>query len=293
MKGFTRSNTFKMLIIVIFVNVSILILSNTLGNSSVASLFGLILDPMQEVTTSFTDEEETLLAALSRDDLERYYIELYRENSTIRNQLLDYYTAVQENEQYETLLEISNDNPGFSLVNATVVSRDTSDPFKSFTINLGYLDGISVGDPVITENGLVGIIGEVSALSAQVITILSEDINVGVVAMEFMESGVMTGDAELSVNGYVKVDYLETDTNYEKGTVISTSGIGATYPNGIIIGEVISVGSSSVNSTLYAVVKPYVDLDTVSDVFIITDYLDYLDELEDTDEEILDEVEEE
>lgn len=214
MKGFTRSNTFKMLIIVIFVNVSILILSNTLGNSSVASLFGLILDPMQEVTTSFTDEEETLLAALSRDDLERYYIELYRENSTIRNQLLDYYTAVQENEQYETLLEISNDNPGFSLVNATVVSRDTSDPFKSFTINLGYLDGISVGDPVITENGLVGIIGEVSALSAQVITILSEDINVGVVAMEFMESGVMTGDAELSVNGYVKVDYLETDTNY-------------------------------------------------------------------------------
>lgn len=53
------------------------------------------------------------------------------------------------------------------------------------------------------------------------------------------------------------------------------------------------MGSSSVNSTLYAVVKPYVDLDTVSDVFIITDYLDYLDELEDTDEEILDEVEEE
>ncbi len=274
MRGFLRSNTFKILLILTFMMSCILVLSNTVGNTHIASILGMAVTPMQEVSIDFTDEEKSKLSSISREDLERYYIELERENADLRTQLADYYTIKQENDQYEQALNVLSERPEFELKAATVISRDPSDPFYGFTINLGEEDMIAIGNPVITEEGLVGIVTDVYPTASKVTTILSESVNVGAYSKEFKESGVVTGDAESALNGLVRMNYLTKETKIGKDTLITTSGSGSTFPENLVIGKVSHLGSSNVDSTFYAIIEPFVDIKTVTDVLVITNFSD-------------------
>ena len=70
----------------------------------------------------------------------------------------------------------------------------------------------------------------------------------------------------------LRLSYLSSDTQVEAGDIVTTSGAGGTYPKDIIIGQVQSVQKSETDISYYAVVKPYEDLTTVQDVFVIIDF---------------------
>ena len=72
---------------------------------------------------------------------------------------------MEQNEFYKNYLEIKDDHKDFKFTPATLISRDREDPYKGFVINKGSVNGISAHDPVITEEGLVGYIGEVGLTS--------------------------------------------------------------------------------------------------------------------------------
>ena len=78
---------------------------------------------------------------------------------------------------------------------------------------------------------------------------------------------------DLSENGTCKLSYLERSTAVQEGETIVTSGVGGIYPKGILIGTVQEVKPEQHGITSYAVVQPQVDVTTVKDVFIITDFL--------------------
>ena len=250
MKDFFKTSSFKVLVIVVVVLLGLLIYTATAGGSVVASLLGFVTSPMQSVSTQVTGSvtEFVDLDALSRDELKEMVNSLSQENATLREQLVDYENTQKENEQLKVQLDITEDAPENTLRAATVIGRDPNDAFYGFSIDQGTLAGISVGDPVITQQGLVGVVTQ---------AYLSEDVNVSAVVPSRGESGVISSDITSASAGLLRLSYLSNDTQVQEGDIVTTSGVGGTYPADVIIGQVQSVQKSENDISNYAVIKPY------------------------------------
>lgn len=229
---------------------------------------------MQSVSTQVTGSvtEFVDLDALSRDELKEMVNSLSQENATLREQLVDYENTQKENEQLKVQLDITEDAPENTLRAATVIGRDPNDAFYGFSIDQGTLAGISVGDPVITQQGLVGVVTQAYATTSKVTTLLSEDVNVSAVVPSRGESGVISSDITSASAGLLRLSYLSNDTQVQEGDIVTTSGVGGTYPADVIIGQVQSVQKSENDISNYAVIKPYEDLTSVQDVFVVIDF---------------------
>ena len=265
------TRTFKILIVAVVVLLGVLIYSLSAGSSLFSNLFGTVSAPLLTAGTNMTEgaKEFVDLDGMSKDELQALYTELLEENRTLREQLVDYYEVKAENASYENILSVKEAMPDLELTAASVVGRDPGDVFYDFTIDRS-LSGISTGDAVITEMGVVGVVEEVYATSSRVRSILSEETQIGAVAKETGESGVISSDIQFANSGKVRLNYLTRDTQIQPGAIVTTSGAGGMFPSDLLIGRVDSVERSNADSSYYAIVTPYVDVKTVSDVFVIT-----------------------
>ena len=274
MKDLFKTSSFKVLAIAVVVLLGLIIYTATAGGSLLASLLGFVTSPMQSVSTQATGAvtEFVDLDALSRDELKSMIDSLTQENAQLRDQLVDYENTLQENEQLKVQLEITEEEPENTLRAATVIGRDPNDVFYGFSIDQGTLNGVEEGDPVITQSGLVGIVSQAYATTSKVTTLLSEDVKVSAVDSACGESGVIASDIASASSGLLRLEYLPSDTQAQVGDIITTSGAGSAYPADIIIGRVESVQKSESDISQYAVVRPYEDLTSVQEVFVIIDF---------------------
>ena len=83
------------------------------------------------------------------------------------------------------------------------------------------------------------------ATTSKVSCILSEEVKVGAISKKHSASGVVTSNIPSAASGLVRMNYLSGDTELEKGDIITTSGSGSIYPEGLIIGEVQSIETVS------------------------------------------------
>lgn len=274
LKDFFKTSSFKVLAIAVVVLLGLIIYTATAGGSLLASLLGFVTSPMQSVSTQATGAvtEFVDLDALSRDELKSMIDSLTQENAQLRDQLVDYENTLQENEQLKVQLEITEEEPENTLRAATVIGRDPNDVFYGFSIDQGTLNGVEAGDPVITQSGLVGIVSQAYATTSKVTTLLSEDVKVSAVDSACGESGVIASDIASASSGLLRLEYLPSDTQAQVGDIITTSGAGSAYPADLIIGRVESVQKSESDISQYAVVRPYEDLTSVQEVFVIIDF---------------------
>ena len=274
MKDFFKTSSFKVLAIVVVVLLGLIIYTATAGGSLLANMLGFVTSPMQSVSTMATGSvtEFVDLDALSRDELRTMVESLTQENAQLREKLVDYDNTLQENQQLKVQLEITEEAPENTLRAATVIGRDPNDVFYGFSIDQGTLAGVEVGDPVITHQGLVGIVSQAYATTSKVTNILSEDVKVSAVVPARGESGVISSDVTSASAGLLRLSYLASDTQVQPGDIVTTSGAGSTYPKDIIIGQVQSVQKAENDISYYAVVKPYEDLNDVEDTFVIIDF---------------------
>lgn len=271
--GKLTPKSFKILMIAIVACIGLIIYSLGAGGPFFFDALGTVSSPLLSAGTGMTEgaKEFINLDGMTKAELKELYMELSEENRILREQLVDYYDLKEENASYESILSVKDEMPDLGLTAANVVGRDPGDVFYDFTINRGYLSGVSVGDAVITEMGVVGVVEETYATSSRVRSILSEDTQIGAVAKECGESGVIASDIRFANSGKVRMEYLEKETQVQAGSIITTSGTGGMFPTDLLIGRVESVERSTDGSN-YAVVVPYVDVKTVSDVFVITGF---------------------
>ena len=197
--------------------------------------------------------------------------ELESEINSLREQLADYETAKSENEFYKKYLEIKDNNPDFKFEAATLISRDNRDPYKGFVINKGTVNGVQKNDPVITDAGLVGFITETGLTTSKVATILSPDVIMGALDNRTNDSGVVSGSMDLVQKGYTKFYNLSRSCNIAVGDYVVTSGEGI-FPKGLLVGTIQTIDSDEYNTSIFAAVKPFVDIDNIREVMIITDF---------------------
>ena len=261
---------FKIVMIATVMCIGLIIYSLGAGGPFFSDALGTVTSPLLSAGTGVTEgaKEFVNLDGMTKDELKELYVTLSEENRVLREQLVDYYDIKEENASYESILAVKDEMPDLGLTAANVVGRDPGDVFYGFTINRGYLSGVEAGDAVITEMGVVGVVEEAYATSSRVRSILSEDIKIGAVAKE---SGVIMSDIRFANNGKVRMSYLENETQVRPGSIITTSGTGGRFPTDLLIGRAESVERSG-DGSYYAVVVPYVDVKTVSDVFVVTGF---------------------
>lgn len=268
MREIFRTKSFKILIITVVVLALCTISSTTFGTNIISSAVGYITTGMQRVSATVTENKgkKTYSELLAENE------ELKKEIATLRTQLADYSDTKVENARLWKFYGLKKSDDSYDFVPSTVIRRDSQSKFYSFTIDRGTSDKISVNDPVVSENGLVGYVNSVSRNHSTVTTILSPDLSAGGFDVKSKDKGLISGDPEYSDKGLVTFRKLEENNKIKVGDQISTTGVGGVYPKNISIGKVKEIKYNDFDTSLYAVVEPYENVKTVFDVVVITSF---------------------
>ncbi len=277
MREFLKSTRFKILLAFIAFLVGIMIYAVTKGGYSLsgASFINTVTKPFRFVSNSISMKLEKTVDRIENADA------YYEENQELKKQvgelnklITDYDDLKTEVEELRKLVVVKEEHPDsvFSQP-AEVLGYVTNDPFKGFTIDRGYADGIEPYSPVITPEGVVGITIEVSQHTSTVRTILSPDLSVAAVCSDTnTDFGIIEGTVITAENKMTKLTHLTPEHQLKKGSLIVTAGSSGLFPKDYVIGTVTSMGVDPNGLTAYAEIEPAADITRLSSVFVITDF---------------------
>lgn len=275
MKDFFHSLKFKIILCLLALVLGFMIYAAVSGGNVIfpKSILETAAQPFVAAATAVSDWAERTLDAFMNAEKYREENVMLREKLTeMYSQIIDKNKTDEENERLREMLEIAKENDDYEWsAPCKVIARNTNDIFGGFTIDKGSSDGIALHDPVITEIGLVGYITELSPHYAVVTTVLSPEINIGVITADKNVVGIIENDILYSSDGYCLMSYINKDSDISEGDIVITSG-GTVFPSGILIGTVYSVYSDTNGLALHAVIKPAENVFNVTSVFVITDF---------------------
>jgi rod shape-determining protein MreC len=149
-----------------------------------------------------------------------------------------------------------------------VIGQDPSNLLRYIIIDAGTDDGVAKGMPVVTDRGLVGRIVEVSSRSSKVLLITDASSSVNAI----IQSSRATGIVEGKVDGGLVIKYIPQPVTVNVGDIILTSGLGATFPKRLVIGQVTTVHRRDIELFQQAEIKPTVDFDRLEIVLVLTSF---------------------
>lgn len=275
MQSFFRSTKFRCLI-AICAALALGVMTAALTHDSTSPLtkaVSVVMSPLQSLSSALQKKTDNFYAHFRSSGAYLKQInELESQLADYRNQLVDYQNTLQKLESYEAFLDIQKNNSNFTFCAASVISRDGTDVYNSFTINKGAADGIEVGMPVICGNYLVGSVRQVNPTSCTVHTVLNPSLVISAYEIRTGEEGFITTDTAFALQGQCKMTRLNDNTSIGSGGIICTSGLGGSYPRDLIIGTVSSVHNEEADISAYAVVEPGISITNILDVFVITSF---------------------
>jgi rod shape-determining protein MreC len=200
---------------------------------------------------------------------------LKQENRDLRNQVIEQQTAVSENEQLRELLKYI-DGPrfpeSFDGVATRVVGRPPSAYTQEVLIAAGTSSGIQRNDPVVTEDGLVGLVTDATSNGSRVTLLTDQSSAVSALVLHSGAAGIVRhGPSDASA---LVLDRVGKDELVEQGDLVITAGwrsgkLESLYPRGIPIGTVKSVGQQDVDLYKRIQVAPLVDFDSLASVIVL------------------------
>ncbi len=194
------------------------------------------------------------------------------EISSLEAELRDADLAVEENERLREYLEIKKAHNDFKMTEALVIGQESDNYMSVIMLDRGSGDGIEVGMPVITSEGVVGLVCEVGYSWCKVKTLLEDNVSVGVYDSRSGETGIVKGDISYKGSGKCKLTYLDADADIEIDDAVYTSGNGSVYPRGLYVGKIASIGTNEYTRTKTAEISCGVDFESLKYVMIITDF---------------------
>lgn len=276
MKEYLKKNGIRIGIIV-FAVAAIIALGNAARGGEISFLqnaTGVIEAPLKKVLSSTVNWFDTIYGYLYE------YDSLMAENESLRSQLADAQQsardgieASEENTRLRKLLELREKHTDYDMESSKVVLWSSSNWSSAFTISKGASSGIELGDPVITEYGvLVGQITELGENWATVSTVIDVDMSVGAFVGNSQTSGMVMGEYDLMKKKTAKLTFLAEGAQIFVGDDVLTSGSGGAFPAGLVIGTLSAVQTEAGGQIEYGIVVPSAEFDTLVQVFIIKDF---------------------
>lgn len=196
---------------------------------------------------------------------------LVKENQALREENLRLHLlnaemkeAMIENQRLRNMLNFATSTQ-LDLVPAKVLNMGTTSLFNSILIDVGSSQGIEPNMAVIAPKGIVG--KTVSVGDNTTLVQIVNDINF-CISVRFQDSRVL-GIMQWTSGNLAEVREISKTALIQTGEKVITSGYSDIYPPGILIGEVMEVKSSENGIYQVAVIRPYLDINTVEEVFVV------------------------
>ena len=201
---------------------------------------------------------------------------LRAEIETLRQQLIANETAAQENEDLKELLAFVEGKrfpDDYDAVPTRVLVQPQNVFRQEVVVAAGSSDGIRIDDPVMTPDGLVGTVVEVTPNSAKVRLLTDQQSAASARVLETQAPGIVLHGA--SDNSLI-LDRVEKTARVEAGHIVVTSGarVGryeSLFPAGLPIGIVESVSQRDIDFYKRIQVTPLVDFDSLHEVVVLVE----------------------
>jgi len=185
--------------------------------------------------------------------------------------------ALQENAQLRKLVGLDGApalaESAYAPVVARVIGRSPTVWHSTVTIDAGTGDGVHVDDPVISGDGLVGLIASAQGGSAQV-TLITD--HTSAVTAKVVPAGVQgvikpeVGDPQDLV-----LDFIDSSKDVHRGQAVVTAGwraqgLASLFPPGLPIGEVTDASIVEQEASQQVHLRPYADIADLDLVQVLT-----------------------
>ena len=274
MKDFLQQNGILLVIIAVLAAVILSLAANVLGFDPLANVLGTLASPFRAAVSSISGWVEDRYGYAFR------YDELVEENAALKERIAALEAEIRaaedanrQNELFRQLIGLAERRADFEFQDAAVTVRSSSNWSSTLTIDKGSSAGISVNDCVVDAYGnLVGVVSEVGFNYSVVATVIDSTTEMGGRLLRTDDNAVLEGDFSLMKEGKLTLAYLPKTAQPLSGDQIVTSGLGDTYPSGLLVGTVESIHTAADGLSRYAVVSPSAGLDDLRYVFVIKDF---------------------
>lgn len=148
---------------------------------------------------------------------------------------------------------------------AEVAGHDASPWFRSVLLDRGHSHGVRAGMPVISEDGVVGLVTATSQHAAQAMLLHGHQSAVDAVVQRSRARGIVRGLG----GGEVGFEFVARGADVQVGDTVLTSGVGGVFPKGLRVGSVAELPESGSGLLRTALLEPSVDFSRLEQVFVL------------------------
>ena len=238
-------------------------------------VFSRIITPIQAVVSSAAQAfSDYLYRVKLRSNIEYEYNQLKAQNDELMLKSILYEELEEENAQLRGLLGEYEERASMNPVLARVIASESGNYFSTFTINKGRKDGVDSQMAVITSAGLVGYVYEVFDTTSKVITIIDDQASLAALIESSRDQGAVKGTLGSTGEPLCRMYYLSADSVPRPGDRVITSGVGVSFPKGLLIGYVRESTRAIEDNKHYIVVEPAADFEHIENVLVLRYYAD-------------------
>jgi rod shape-determining protein MreC len=193
---------------------------------------------------------------------------LKRERQAMLRRMVEAKAIFQENQQLKATLQLREREEN-AVAAGRIVGSSFNSPRRFAILSIGASDGVRIGMPVRSPDGLVGRIVDAGALASRVL-LVSDRANI--VPARLLRSGIPV-IAQGRGDGTIDVRPLEVGRNpFKRGDIIITSGTGGLYPPLVPIARVVKLDDDGAvalpladpATTSFAIVEPAFEPDAIA-----------------------------
>lgn len=269
--------TNKLFLFVIFLVLLIVLLVSTSspagGLNVLRNVLRVPLSPIQKAYTFVTGQVGGFFSNIgSMREATDENLMLREQIRTLEKQNLEMAELKRQNTEFRDLLHFKEQYANYGFLGGIIIGKDPGNWFDVFTIDRGVKDGLRIGEgyPVISADGLVGRVSNVTLLSSDVISIIDMDSTVSIRVARTRDLLVVRGDITLKQQGLCRVDYIPPNADLVPGDVLETSGMGDVYPKGIRVGTIERIVRNIGQYDSFAIMTPSVDFKRLEEVEVLT-----------------------
>lgn len=235
-----------------------------MGGGLKGAALSLWLPFQKSINWLITFPENTLNAVRELRVLRQEVERLQLENQSLRLELANHKSLESEISRLQEVLQIKSRLPHAAKI-ARIIAHDPSTWDSSFIVDLGAEDGIQEDSPVISEQGMVGRVLEVTAKNSRVLLVSDSSSSVAAIDERSRVTGIIQGTGR----NQLRYAYVGAGEDIQKNDVLVSSGMGGIFPKGYPLGTIVKKTESENGLNVEIEVAPAVDFAALDYVFIL------------------------
>ncbi|MES9840163.1 MAG: rod shape-determining protein MreC [Candidatus Thiodiazotropha endolucinida] len=248
-------------------SIAIMVLDHRYNHlESLRSGLSVLLFPVQYLASLPLLLSESASDAInSRSELEAERDRLHAENLRLRARQQKFEALEAENMRLRGLLD-SSFKVGDRVLIAELVAVE-QDPFRQqVLINKGKTSGLFVGQPVVDANAVVGQVTHINPFSASVLLITDA---AHALPVQVHRNGLRTIALGTGLINRLELPHLPNNADIKVGDLLTTSGMGGSFPPGYPVAEVIDVRREPGQPFASVIAQTTAHLDRIREVLLV------------------------